>query len=89
MSRLFIGYSGNWSGAMFPSTFLEMSLAKLTGFIVTLLTLGAAHAAEIADAPIPEPNYAGIIIFLLLMFGGGGWFMWKVMTKKSDDQKKK
>ncbi len=89
MGRLFARYSGNLSGAMFPSTFLEMQLAKLTGFIVTLLAFGAAHAAEIADAPIPEPNYAGIIIFLLLMFGGGGWFMWKIMTKKPDDQQKK
>ena len=52
--------------------------------MVSLLMLGAASAADIADAPIPEPNYIGIIIFLVLMFGGGGWYMWKVMTKKSD-----
>lgn len=54
-----------------------------------LLALGAAHAAEIADAPIPEPNYVGIIIFLLLIFGSGGWYMWKIMTKKPDEPKKK
>lgn len=89
MSRLVASYSGNLSDAMFPSTFLEIQVAKLAGLIVTLLTLGAAHAAEIADAPIPEPNYVGIIIFLLLMFGGGGWFMWKIMTKKPEDQQKK
>lgn len=70
-------------------TFLEMQLAKLAGFIMTLMALGAAHAAEIADAPIPEPNYVGIIVFLLLMFGIGGWYMWKIMTKKPDDQQKK
>lgn len=81
--------SGNLSDTMFLSTFLEIQLTKLTGFIVMLLALGAAHAAEIADAPIPEPNYVGIIIFLLLMFGSGGWYMWKIMTKKPDEPKKK
>jgi hypothetical protein len=86
MGRLITGVRGHFSGAMFPSTFLEMSLVKLAGFIVTLLALGAAHAAEIADAPIPEPNYVGIIIFLALMFGGGGWYMWKIMTKKPDNK---
>ncbi len=62
-------------------------MAKLFVLIFSLFVLGAAHAAEIADAPIPEPNYAGIIIFLVLMIGGGGWFMWRVMTKKDDDKK--
>ena len=65
-------------------------MAKFTAFVVSLLMLGVAgvtRAAEIADAPIPEPNYVGIIVFLVLMFGGGGWFMWKVMRKKEDDKK--
>ncbi len=74
---------------MFVSTFWEIQLTKLTEFIVMLLALGVAHAAEIADAPIPEPNYVGIIVFLVLMVGGGGWFMWKIMTKKPDDHQKK
>ena len=63
-------------------------MAKLTGFFVSLLMLGATQAAEIADAPIPEPNYSGILVFLGLFFGVGGWFMWKVMTNKGDGDKK-
>lgn len=66
-------------------------MAKLTGLIISLLMLGAAHfvsAAEIADAPIPEPNYIGILVFLGIFFGVGGWFMWKVMTNKGDKDKK-
>ncbi len=47
-----------------------------------------ASAAEIADAPIPEPNYIGILVFLGLCFGLGGWFMWRVMRNKGDDDKK-
>ena len=50
---------------------------------------GMASAAEIPDAPIPEPNYVGIIIFALLFFGGCGWFLWKIMTNKGDDTDKK
>ena len=50
---------------------------------------GVVSAAEIADAPIPEPNYVGIIIFALLFFGGCGWFAWKIMTNKGDDTDKK
>lgn len=65
-------------------------MAKLTSLLLTLFMLGAAgvtRAAEIADAPIPEPNYFGIIVFLVLMIGGGGWFMWKIMQNKGDDKK--
>ena len=66
-------------------------MTKLNEFVVSMLMLGLATiagAAEIADAPIPEPNYVGIIVFLVLMFGVGGWFMWKVMRNKGDDEKK-
>lgn len=58
---------------------------------VCLMTVfaGMASAAEIADAPIPEPNYVGIIIFVALFVGGCGWFLWKVMTNKGDDKGKK
>ena len=66
-------------------------MAKLTGYFVSLLMLGAAHfacAADIVDAPIPEPNYVGILVFLGLFFGVGGWFMWKVMRNKGDGDKK-
>jgi hypothetical protein len=67
---------------------LESLVAKLfTGFFVSLLMLGMAHAEEIKDAPIPEPNYVGILVFLGLFFGVGIWFMWKVMRNKGDDKK--
>ena len=64
-------------------------MAKLFALIFSLFIAGFARAAEIADAPIPEPNYVGIIVFLVLMIGGGGWFMWRVMTNKPKDQEKK
>lgn len=63
---------------------------KFTAVVVSLLMLGVAgvaRAAEIADAPIPEPNYFGIIVFLVLMVGGCVWFMWKIMRNKGDDKK--
>ncbi len=66
-------------------------MAKLSGVFVSLFMLGLANfasAAEIADAPIPEPNYVGILVFLGLFFGVGGWFMWKVMRNKGDGEKK-
>ena len=50
---------------------------------------GMASAAEIPDAPIPEPNYVGIIIFLVAFVGGCGWFLWKIITNKGDDTDKK
>ena len=53
------------------------------------LAAGSASAAEIADAPIPEPNYTGIIIFAVLFFGGCGWFLWRIMANKGDDKDKK
>jgi len=65
-------------------------VAKLNAFFVSLLMLlvaGLARAAEIPDAPIPEPNYVGILVFLGLFVGLGVWFMWKVMRNKGDDKK--
>jgi hypothetical protein len=69
---------------------LEFLVAKLNALFVSLLMLlvaGLARAAEIADAPIPEPNYVGILVFLGLFVGLGVWFMWKVMRNKGDDKK--
>jgi hypothetical protein len=69
-------------------------VAKLIAFLSSWLMLGMAqfatlaNAAEIADAPIPEPNYVGILVFLGLFFGLGGWFMWRVMRNKGDGDKK-
>jgi hypothetical protein len=62
-------------------------MAKFFALLFSLCLAGVAHAAEIADAPIPEPNYLGIILFLVIMFGCGGWFMWRVMRNKGDDKK--
>lgn len=63
-------------------------MAKLIGLMMALLTWGAAHADEAAQAVVlPEPNYFGIIVFLVLMIGGGAWFMWKVMRNKGDQEK--
>lgn len=65
-------------------------MTRLITFLTTLLILGAAHAMDVHDAPIPEPNYIGIVIFLLLFFGGSIWFMWKIMHKdKKDEQDKR
>jgi ABC-type uncharacterized transport system permease subunit len=66
-------------------------VAKLYCVLASLFFAGFAHAAEIADAPIPEPNYVGIIIFLVLMVGSGVWFMWRVMAggNKGKEQDKK
>ena len=63
-------------------------MAKFISVLFSLFLLGVAHAADIQDAPVGEPNYVGIIIFLVLMFGGGGWYLWHVMTRKQDEDKK-
>jgi hypothetical protein len=61
-------------------------MSRFIAFFISLLMIGAAHAAEIADAPIPEDNYTGIIIFLVLMVGGTVWFFWKIMRNSSKDK---
>lgn len=61
-------------------------MTRLITFLAPLLMLGAAHAMEVQDAPIPEPNYFGIFIFLLLFIGGSVWFMWKIM--RTDNKNK-
>jgi hypothetical protein len=68
---------------------VEILVAKLCSVFFSLFLLGIAHADEIKDAPLPEPNYVGIIIFLALMLGSGGWFMWKIMFGKNKDQSEK
>ena len=64
-------------------------MTKLITFCVSMLLLGAAHATEVHDAPIPEPNYLGIFIFLVLFFGGSGWYIWHIMSKDKRDQQAK
>ena len=64
-------------------------MTKLITFFMSMLVLGATHAMEVQDAPIPEPNYLGIVIFLVLFVGGSVWFVWHIMHKdKKDDQNK-
>ena len=61
-------------------------MTRLIAVLFSLFMLGAAHAVEIADAPIPEPNYVGILVFLGLMVGGCVWFFWRIMSKASKDK---
>ncbi|HTD89885.1 MAG TPA: hypothetical protein VK663_04430 [Burkholderiales bacterium] len=62
-------------------------MAKFYGFLFSLLMFSLAHADEIKDAPVGEPNYIGIIVFLGLLVGVGVWYMWKVMNNKGDAKK--
>ena len=64
-------------------------MTRLLTFLMSGFMLGAAHAMEVHDAPIPEPNYLGILIFLILFFGGSGWYMWHIMTKDKRDKQNK
>ncbi len=64
-------------------------MTRLITFFVSLFLVGMAHAVEIHDAPIPEDNYVGIIIFLVLMVGSGVWFFWYIMRKGKQDQQDK
>ena len=61
-------------------------MAKLIAFAVGWLMLGVARAVEIADAPPPEPNYLGIVIFLVLFFGGSALFVWYSLRNKNRDK---
>jgi hypothetical protein len=66
-------------------------MSRLIAFVVPWCVLGVAYAAEIADAPIPEDNIVGILVFLVLMVGSGVWFAWKIMRndKKSQHEQDK
>ena len=71
--------------------FQEAIVSRLVALLVPVCAVGVAHAAEIADAPIPADNIVGILIFLALMVGGGVWFAVKLMRnekKSQDDQGK-
>ena len=54
-------------------------MSRFFAFLAPLFMLGAAHAAEVADAPLPEPNYVGIIVFLVISVGSCVWFFWKML----------
>jgi drug/metabolite transporter (DMT)-like permease len=64
-------------------------MTRLITFLAPLLMLGAAHAMEVKDAPLPEPNYLGIFIFLLLFVGGSAWYLWKVMRTDNKNKQDK
>lgn len=64
-------------------------MSRLITFFVSLFLTGMAHAVEIHDAPIPEDNYVGIIVFLVIMVGGSAGFLWYVMHKGSQDKNEK
>lgn len=64
-------------------------MTKLIAFCVSMFMLGAAHALEVHDAPIPEPNYLGIFIFLVLFVGGSVWYIWRIMNKDKQDKQNK
>ena len=62
-------------------------MSRLTAFVVPWCVLGAARAAEIADAPIPEDNIIGILVFLAIMVGGGAWFFFKLMRNENKSKR--
>ena len=61
-------------------------MSRFTVAVVSLCMMCVAHAAEIADAPIPDDNIVGILAFLALMIGGGVWFVWKIMRNEKKSQ---
>jgi uncharacterized membrane protein len=61
-------------------------MTRLITFVLSLLPLGVTHAMEVHDAPIPESNYVGILIFLVLMIGSSVWFFWHIMHKDKRDK---
>ena len=69
--------------------FLELIVVKVSAFLFMLLMFGLAHAEDIKDAAVGEPNIAGILIFLGLSVGCGVWFVWKVLLKHKKDNVKK
>ena len=64
-------------------------MVKVSAFLFTLLMFALAHAEDIKDAPVGEPNITGILIFLALSVGCAVWFVWKVMLKHNKDEAKK
>jgi peptidoglycan/LPS O-acetylase OafA/YrhL len=67
----------------------EIAMTRLMVFLTALPMTGAAHAMEVQDAPVADPNYFGIAIFLLLFFGGSAWFMWRLMHRGKKDHHNK
>ena len=64
-------------------------MTRVITFCITMLMLAAAHAEEVHDAPIPDPNYVGIFVFLLLFVGGSVWYIWRIMRTDKKDKNNK
>ena len=65
-------------------------MAKFYTLLMSMLTLGVAHAQEeMAQQPVvlPEPNYWAIGIFFLIVIASCGWYCYKLFTQKEGDQK--
>ena len=69
--------------------FLELIVVKVSAFLFTLLMFGIAHAEDIKDAPVGEPNIAGILIFIGISVGCAVWYTWKIVAKHKKDNAKK
>ena len=54
-------------------------MSQIIALLLASLHFAAAHAAELQDAPIPEPNYLGLLIFFAICIGCGWWFFKAVM----------
>jgi hypothetical protein len=67
----------------------EIAMIRYIAFLLSFYLLSAAQAVEVQDAPIPEPNYWGILVFLLLFVGGSVWFIWNIMHKDKKDKQDK
>ena len=67
-------------------------MARILAYLIPLLMLTTAYAADIQDAPPPESvNWIGIIIFLVIFVGGSVAFIWMIYRndKKTKQQDKK
>jgi hypothetical protein len=64
-------------------------MSKLIAFIVSSLFLGVAHAQQVkeaVEAPLPEPNYIGIIAFLVIAVACCIWYGWLVMRNSKKEK---
>ena len=51
-------------------------MSRLIAFLTSLMVTGLTYAVEVpADAPLPESNYLGIVVFFILLIGSCAWFI--------------
>jgi hypothetical protein len=67
-------------------------MARFLAYILPLLVVSSAYAADVHDAPIPETtNWIGIVAFLVLFIGGCVgffWLLWRNEKKAKPGAKK-